>query len=209
MTLYYSITFGLLVLEVVTFLTLILPLPFSWRRGMFKFLATNPIVAKAQYALKITFIFIAILFVDAIQRMWKVTQEGEAARDSQGMRDSRTESNYHARKFYAQRNTYLTGFTLFLSLILSRTYSLITELIQTQEELVQAKGSGSSSAGKAGSTSASSSSSSSAALEKENASLKAQLENVKKQASQNQQEYNRLADELSAAKGQSPSSKKD
>lgn len=42
MTLYYSITFGLLVLEVVTFLVLILPLPFSWRRRMVKFLATNP-----------------------------------------------------------------------------------------------------------------------------------------------------------------------
>lgn len=48
--------------------------------------------------------------------MWKVTLEGDTMRESQGMRDSRTESNFHARKFYAQRNTYLTGFTLFLSL---------------------------------------------------------------------------------------------
>lgn len=42
MTLYYSITFGLLVLEVVTFLVLIMPLPFAWRRKLFKFLAVNP-----------------------------------------------------------------------------------------------------------------------------------------------------------------------
>lgn len=73
-------------------------------------------MAKVQYALKITFIFVGVLFVDAVQRMFKVTQEGETMRDNQGMRDARTESNFHARKFYAQRNTYLTGMTLFLSL---------------------------------------------------------------------------------------------
>lgn len=74
------------------------------------------VVAKLQYALKITFIFVAVLFLDAVQRMVKTVQEGEAAKENQGMRDTRTESNWHAKKFYAQRNTYLTGFTLFLSL---------------------------------------------------------------------------------------------
>lgn len=54
-----------------------------------------------------------------------------------------------------------------------------------------------------------SSGSGSTALDKENASLKTQLENLKKQAAQNQQEYNRLGDELNAAKGQAPSSKRD
>lgn len=76
----------------------------------------STVVAKAQYALKIMFIFVAVLFVDAVQRMWKVTTDGETMRDQAGMRDSRTESSFHAKKFYAQRNTYLTGFTLFLSL---------------------------------------------------------------------------------------------
>ncbi|PWN26190.1 B-cell receptor-associated 31-like protein [Jaminaea rosea] len=198
MTLYYGIVFGLLCFEVAMFMMLILPLPFAWRRGLFKFLANNPVVAKIQYGLKITFIFVGVLFIDAVQRMWKVTLEGDTMRESQGMRDSRTESNFHARKFYAQRNTYLTGFTLFLSLILSRTYSLITELITTQEELVAAKG------GKSTSTTGSSS-----ALEKENADLKRDLANLKKQAGQQQTEYNRMGDELTAAKGQGVSSKKD
>ena len=86
--------FGLLVLEVTTFMLLIVPLPFNWRRKMFKFLAENPIVAKVQYALKITFIFVAVLFVDSIQRMYKVTTEGETMRENQGMRDTRTESSF-------------------------------------------------------------------------------------------------------------------
>lgn len=155
-------------------------------------------VAKFQYALKITFIFVAVLFIEAVQRMVKVTSEGETMRDNQGMRDARTESNFHARKFYAQRNTYLTGFTLFLSLILSRTYSLITELISTQEELVAAKKGG-------GSSAVTSSSAGSAEAEK----LRVQLDNLKKQSDQQQKEYNRLADELAAAKGQKPSTRSD
>lgn len=60
--------------------------------------------------------FVAILFVDAVQRMVKVMSEGETARDNRGVQDVRTETNYAARKFYSQRNMYLTGFTLFLSL---------------------------------------------------------------------------------------------
>lgn len=55
MTLYYSIVFALLCFEMTMFLVLIVPLPFTWRRKMFHFLATNPIVAKLQYGLKITF----------------------------------------------------------------------------------------------------------------------------------------------------------
>jgi B-cell receptor-associated protein 31 len=40
----------------------------------------------------------------------------------------------------SQRNTYLTGFTLFLSLVLTRTFYLILDLIHTQEEYAKLKG---------------------------------------------------------------------
>jgi len=59
---------------------------------------------------------VAILFIDALQRMIKVMSEGETAKDQRGIQDVRAETNYAARKFYSQRNMYLTGFTLFLSL---------------------------------------------------------------------------------------------
>lgn len=192
MTLYYSIVFALLCFEMAMFMVLIVPLPFTWRRKLFHFLATNPVVAKIQYGLKITFIFVAVLFVDAVQRMVKVMSEGETARDIRGVQDVRTETNYAARKFYSQRNMYLTGFTLFLSLILSRTYSLILDLINTQEELVALK-KGSKISGSA------------ADIEKK---YQTQIENLKKQTKQQQEEYNRLSDELAKATGNT-STKKD
>jgi B-cell receptor-associated protein 31 len=54
--------------------------------------------------LKITFIFVAVLFVDAVQRMIKVAQEGQTAKQEKGVQDVRVETNHSARKFYAQRN---------------------------------------------------------------------------------------------------------
>lgn len=45
-----------------------------------------------------------------------------------------------ARKFYSQRNMYLCGFTLFLSLILNRTYIMILEVLRLEEKLKQYEG---------------------------------------------------------------------
>ncbi len=45
-----------------------------------------------------------------------------------------------ARKFYSQRNMYLCGFTLFLSLILNRTYVMILDVLRLEEENKRMKG---------------------------------------------------------------------
>jgi hypothetical protein len=46
-----------------------------------------------------------------------------------------------ARKFYSQRNMYLCGFTLFLSLILNRTYIMILETLRLEGKVKQYEGS--------------------------------------------------------------------
>jgi B-cell receptor-associated protein 31 len=40
-----------------------------------------------------------------------------------------------ARKFYSQRNMYLCGFTLFLSLILNRTYVMIIDIMHLEDRV--------------------------------------------------------------------------
>lgn len=45
-----------------------------------------------------------------------------------------------ARKFYSQRNMYLCGFTLFLSLILNRTYTMILEVLRLEEKMKKYEG---------------------------------------------------------------------
>ena len=81
--------FLLLVVEMVIFVSLIVPMPLSLRRKLFTFLSESPIIAKLQYGMKITFIFILILFLDRVNRVYRVQLEVAAANKSNGRYDKR------------------------------------------------------------------------------------------------------------------------
>jgi B-cell receptor-associated protein 31 len=200
MTIYYSLTFLLLAAEMISFCIFVSPLPFKVRRKLFRFLSESPIIAKVSYGLKISFIFVVVLFVDALQRMFRINLEIEAAKSGgHGMQDIRTETSHAARKFYAQRNVYLTGFCLFLSLVLTRTFYMIQELIHTQDEHAKLKKS-----------TASTSRNNLVAGEqtKEIERLKQDLETLKAQAKSQAAEYDRLADQYNKETGNSASDKR-
>ncbi|OBZ85332.1 Uncharacterized protein C9E9.04 [Choanephora cucurbitarum] len=136
MTIYYTAVFLILMVEMVAFCLLVIPLPSRWRRAILKFASTSPVVARAISTLKIVFGFIFVLFIDAVSRLQRIDQDG--ASDGHH-HDYSYETNLKARKFYAQRNLYLTGFTLFLSLILERTSTLLIQMLKHDEELEYAK----------------------------------------------------------------------
>ncbi|KAF9481606.1 B-cell receptor-associated 31-like protein [Pholiota conissans] len=209
MTIYYSLTFMLLAAEMVTFCLLVAPLPYAIKKRLFTFLTESKVVAKVAYGLKISFIFVAILFADALQRMFRVTAESDLAKSNKGMvTDLRTDTSIAARKFYAQRNVYLTGFCLFLSLVLTRTFYIILDLIHTQEEYAKLKKAGTSGAGGAKSEDQTKEI---ASLKKQIAELKQQerdFDILKKQAAQNSAEYDRLATELNTLTGSNKSNKR-
>ncbi|KAJ4322404.1 Endoplasmic reticulum transmembrane protein 3 [Neodidymelliopsis sp. IMI 364377] len=201
MTLYYSLVFLLLVTEMLIFCALIVPLPFTWRRKLFTFISESPIIAKLQYGMKITFIFILILFVDSVNRVYRVQVElssfgGNNQQGGQASLGGIERMEVQARKFYSQRNMYLCGFTLFLSLILNRTYVMILDVLRLEEELKTYKGEagtkkGSSlkdvqgGAGEVGK------------LKNELAAKDRDMENLKKQVENMQKEYNRMGDQVS------------
>jgi hypothetical protein len=58
------------------------------RRAVFSFFATNPIVGKVLYGVKISIIFVSILFVDACQRLFKTMAERQQAKEQLGVRDT-------------------------------------------------------------------------------------------------------------------------
>jgi len=200
MTVYYSIAFLILVAEMVTFCVLVLPLPYTFRKRLFQFLSESPLVAKLAYGVKIAFISIGILFVDAVQRMMRITAEVEAAKSGEraALHNVQVETNLAARKFYAQRNTYLTGFTLFLSLVLTRTFYIVLDLIHAQEEYAKLKA-------QVGDKAGSDSQKTITDLQAKVKLLEAKdrdFETLKKQSKQQQAEYDRLATQLNQATGQ-------
>ncbi|KAG0303011.1 hypothetical protein BGZ98_007053 [Dissophora globulifera] len=211
MSLPYTMVFTLLMTEVITFIFLILPLPFTWRRGMLNFLSKSPLMAKLHYVMKIVFIFVFILFIDSLNRVIKV----EEVRSDNDHHHHHSHNETTVKRFYAQRNmyawhraimtsvTYLTGFTVFLSLILNRTFFMILDLVKSEEKMEVVK-----------KQAAQQSKEYARVLESEknlkmelkdlqeiaasHESTRQDLENLKKQASQQQKEYLRMADENTA-----------
>jgi len=200
MTLYYSLVFLLLVSEMFIFLALIVPLPFTWRKRLFTFISESPLIAKLQYGMKITFIFILILFIDSVNRVYRVQVElaAFAKSDNRGgtaVLGGSERMEVQARKFYSQRNMYLCGFTLFLSLILNRTYIMILDVLRLEEELKTIKGDP---AGKKGSSLQNAGGAGEVARLKEALAAKDRdMENLKKQVDSMQKEYNRMGDQVS------------
>lgn len=200
MTLYYTLVFVLLMAEMAVFMLLVIPFPFSVRRKIFTFLSENPIVAKIQYGLKITFIFILILFIDSVNRVYRVQVELAATSESANNGAAilgRERLEVQARKFYSQRNMYLCGFTLFLSLILNRTYTLILEVLHLEEKVKKYEG-GSTGTKESGKLAQAGESAEVAKLRKELASKDQDLATLKKQAEGLQREYNDLSDKYNA-----------
>jgi predicted transcriptional regulator len=102
-----------------------------------------------------------------------------------------------ARKFYSQRNMYLCGFTLFLSLILNRTYVMIIEVMRLEDRLRTYEGTKQDTkqseklavAGKPGEV---------AGLRKELEKKEQDLQNLKKQSEQLNKAYDELSDKYAA-----------
>ncbi|KAJ5786606.1 uncharacterized protein N7503_011818 [Penicillium pulvis] len=205
MTLYYSLVFMLLVFEMGVFLALIVPLPFVIKRKLFTFISESPIIAKLQYGLKITFIFILILFLDSVNRVFRVQQELAAfSRDGAGIGAAHLGTDrmeVQARKFYSQRNMYLCGFTLFLSLILNRTYTMILDVLRLEDRVKllegdkKAGGKDSARLAEAGSVGEI------GRLKEEIAAKDRDIETLKKQCEGLTAEYHKLGDEVSSGKG--------
>ncbi|KAH3669155.1 hypothetical protein WICMUC_004994 [Wickerhamomyces mucosus] len=143
MALYYNLVFGLLVFEMVLFTILSLPLPSKIRKPLIKTISKPFQLKEVSIAIRCILVFILILFVDSVNRVGSINEElsgfsakeaslgiGSAALNAFGDR-----SEIQARRFYAQRNLYLTGFTLFLTLILTRTYKLVAELLELKDQV--------------------------------------------------------------------------
>jgi B-cell receptor-associated protein 31 len=206
MTLYYSLVFLLLVAEMTLFVLLIIPLPFTVRRKMFTFISESPLVAKLQYGMKITFIFILILFVDSVNRVYRVQLELAESNKQQGaavLGHERME--VQARKFYSQRNMYLCGFTLFLSLILNRTYTMILDVLRLEEKVKKYEGNPKASGKESDKLANAGNAGEIGKLRKQLAEKDRDIETLKKQSAGLAREYDNLGDQVTASsKDQTP-----
>jgi B-cell receptor-associated protein 31 len=90
---------------------------------------------------------------------------------------------------------YLCGFTLFLSLILNRTYVMILDVLRLEEEVKRLSGDPATRGAASKKLADAGSAGEIGKLKKELAAKERDIENLKKQGESFQKEYNRLADE--------------
>ncbi|EER34529.1 conserved hypothetical protein [Candida tropicalis MYA-3404] len=138
MALYYNLVFILLAVEMVFFGVLSLPYPRKIRRTVLSAVSAPFRNEQFQIAIKCVLGFVLVLFIDSVNRVYAVTSELHASTGVSpggGPAVVNDRSEIQARRFYAQRNMYLCGFTLFLTFILTRTYSLVAELIATKDKV--------------------------------------------------------------------------
>ncbi|KAI9783147.1 MAG: hypothetical protein M1835_003874 [Candelina submexicana] len=199
-SLIYAPVFLLLVAEMAIFMMLIVPLPFTWRRKLFTFISESPIIAKLQYGMKITFIFILILFIDSVNRVYRVQVELASTKDKNqaAVLGGSERMEVQARKFYSQRNMYLCGFTLFLSLILNRTYVMILDTLRLEEQVKQLKGDPGTKGKESDQLANAGGAGEIGRLKKELAAKDRDLETMKKQSEGLSNEYNNLSDQYGA-----------
>lgn len=117
--------------EVSVFSVLALPLPSKIRKPLVSVLVRPFLNDIIQVAIKCMLGFVLLLFVDSINRVYSVEQELDAINPAGGYSSSRME--VLSRKFFAQRNMYLTGITLFLTFVVVRTFNLVRELLELKD----------------------------------------------------------------------------
>lgn len=101
-----------------------------------------------------------------------------------------------ARKFYSQRNMYLCGFTLFLSLILNRTYIMILEVLRLEDRVKLLEGDKKAAGKDAARIAEAGNLGEIGRLKKELAAKDRDIETLKKQCEGLQREYHNLGDKL-------------
>ncbi|OBA28855.1 hypothetical protein HANVADRAFT_51297 [Hanseniaspora valbyensis NRRL Y-1626] len=133
------------------FLVLIFPLPNKLHQLKKHFIKLLNFVAYKNDTTKIVsrsvFIFILLMFIDSIKKLQNISYSSVSARmdDTYGqqnfggeysgnqmdpVRANINKSEYYREKFFAQRNMYLTGFTLFLCFMILRTIQITNELLE-------------------------------------------------------------------------------
>lgn len=208
MSIQWTLVAGFLYIEVAVVLLLLLPF-ISARRwhSLFRSRFLKALEGQSMFYFYVLLLMLVLLFLDALREMRKFSDELGDKDHQHGHLD--LEIQNHMRLFRAQRNFYISGFALFLSLVLRRLTSLISRqaLLEAGSEAAMRQALSASNAAQrlmsSGGGSALSEKevdelrASITALEKERDSALKKCEAMQMQAESTSREYDRLCEEHS------------
>ena len=141
MSLQWTLIASFLYIEIAIVLLLILPIasPQRWQK-IFKSSLLRRMASQAQFYFVILFGILVLCLLDAIREMRKYSS---LEQETQGHQHLDAEMQGNMRLFRAQRNFYISGFALFLSLVIRRLTALMSQqailLAESEAAVKQAK----------------------------------------------------------------------
>jgi len=134
MSLHWTLIAGCLYLEIAIMLLLLIPFISNkiWSK-LFRSRFLKGIENQLGYYFYILVAILVLFFLDAIREMNKYSDAPSGAADHAAHLDAQMQA--HMRLFRAQRNFYISGFALFLSLIIRKLVALITTSATLEVEL--------------------------------------------------------------------------
>lgn len=126
MSLHWTLIAGFLYTEIVVVLLLLIPLVSArtWNK-LFKSRFLKGLENQLIYYFYVLVAILVLFFLDAIREMRKYSDEQEHSGEHSHGAHLDTQIQMHMRLFRAQRNFYISGFALFLCLVIKRLVSLI------------------------------------------------------------------------------------
>lgn len=141
MSIQWTLIAGFLYMEIAVVLLLVLPVasPTKWQK-LFKSRFMQSLSNRASFYFIVLLAILVLFLLDAIREMRKYSSVGEVAGEHAHL-DAEMQGNM--RMFRAQRNYYMSGFALFLTLVIRRLVILIsmqaTLLAQSEAAMRQAQ----------------------------------------------------------------------
>ncbi|XP_047350588.1 B-cell receptor-associated protein 31-like isoform X3 [Vespa velutina] len=130
MSLQWSLVASFLYIEMIIVLLLILPImsPTKWQK-FFKSRFAQSLSYQSSTIFYIIIVILVLFWLDSVREMVKYSTVGERAGEHAHL-DAEMQGNM--KLFRAQRNFYISGFSLFLSIVIQR----LSKLISTQAQLL-------------------------------------------------------------------------
>eukprot|EP00095_Tigriopus_kingsejongensis_P008310 maker-scaffold871_size86487-snap-gene-0.30 protein:Tk08310 transcript:maker-scaffold871_size86487-snap-gene-0.30-mRNA-1 annotation:"b-cell receptor-associated protein 31" len=128
MSLHWTLIAGFLYAEIAVIILLLIPFisPRSWNK-LFKSRFLKGLENQLIYYFYVLVAILILFFLDALREMKKYSDEGAQVEGHHTVTHLDAQMQQHMRLFRAQRNFYISGFALFLCLVIKKMVALLSQ----------------------------------------------------------------------------------
>eukprot|EP01027_Heterolobosea_sp_BB2_P012441 GEZU01018034.1.p1 GENE.GEZU01018034.1~~GEZU01018034.1.p1 ORF type:complete len:207 (-),score=53.92 GEZU01018034.1:667-1254(-) len=139
MTIQWYIVLLFLGLEMLCYLSLVMPLPVVLKKKVFQWVNTPYMSAKLHTIFRVSLMILGTLLIDSCRTWYKLRgEEVYGVETAASIGNSIDQAGaMQASLYLAQRNAFLSGFAVFMLLVLRRFSTILTEVYKLEKHLAQ------------------------------------------------------------------------